>query len=616
MNQSNKSNITTVTPGKNQAITWGSKSSMNFSGENTINAAGSFSSSVGGVANFAGGSRLLWSFADNHQYELKDGYRYHFKGNTSFGRNTAMKHQNYFYVTAGFDPNMLNKVEKFSKSVDVLAKRTQITNAVLMVMSLTYKFMGYFDQANEKVIKAPNWSWTEQVRELLERGTSGVVYALSNLKTLSSAGDFIGSLTSQKDFPRSDFQPHALAQVSKTKGVFLGTQYENAAKDGERTTAALYLDNMIRLRATSTAAENASQVFYPRDIQAQSNWSFSDWLSPGKIATRLRTKNGKEPIEYAEFNGFKAPGDSTLDIGPASIESCSSAITSHALNHLQRSITTAELEYKIAQAFEDEIKTKLDIAEKQVLAIKMGNEEEGLDPILTPAQMAMAPLAAAAKAADEIQKAVLLAEAMLLLKKLTSESDKAEAFAQQKKTLADTSKSFSELKTSADFFEISHESGENKVGIKGSSEGLNFETNQTKISVTDKDISLMVGNSAALAMSSETGGMLVGSNGIYIDDNSTSLMGGGSEIKLANGSVTIGDLKIMQVEQNTRLNLLDQSDEKMRDLASRFETLERSFDKAIAEKDEELKKLKEQVAKLGDSSKSRNKLEPDQFDAS
>jgi hypothetical protein len=64
---------------------------------------------------------------------------------------------------------------------------------------------------------------------------------------------------------------------------------------------------------------------------------------------------------------------------------------------------------------------------------------------------------------------------------------------------------------------------------------------------------------------------------INLKKDSITLTGGGSEIKLANSSVTIGDLKITQVGGSTKLNLLKQSEDEIKKLSRKFEELEKSF---------------------------------------
>jgi hypothetical protein len=450
MDFSNKSNITTISSGKNKTITWGSKSTINFGSEYTINSGSTFRNTVGTIIDFAGGNELLWSAGTVMKYDLKDVYRYHLRGSTSVGRNTAMKHQNYFYATAGFDPDMADATKKYFSNIENSIYRHKIVNYVLKAMNFAYKFMGQIDYGS-KVTKIPVGTWTESTREALQKGTSGVVYSLDKIKqivTFLEGWHFQGGFW--KNFVRQDFQPNALAQISSTKGVFLGAQYENLAEEGTRTTAALYLDNTIRLRASSTKAKNASDVFYPRDVQPQGFMKPQDWISPEKIVTEVTSRLGREPTEYAEFNGFKVPVNSSVDIGPVGIDSYSNAITSHALNHVQKSVTKAMLEYMIAKSLADEVQVKHDIAKKQWMAIK-GEQNDFIAP-LTAAEMAMAPLVAAATTADKTQKAFLLAEATKLLSDLAVEKAAADRIARQKKLSADAEKGFSELKDKCRIF--------------------------------------------------------------------------------------------------------------------------------------------------------------------
>jgi hypothetical protein len=610
MDHSNKSNITTVTSGNNKSITWGTKSSMNFSSDNTVNGGSKFCNTVGTTINFAGGPQLLWSTAVTLNYDLKDVYRYHLRGSTSIGRNTAMKHQTYFYTTAGFDPDMSKATEQYFSRVDNSAYRYKLTNYVLKFMSLSYKIMGYADLVNEKVMKQPATTWTESTRQALQKGTSGVVYALDKVRSLvNSTESWFFKSGFWKNFVRNDFQPNALAQVSSTKGVFLGAQYENGARAGERTTAALYLDNTIRLRASSTLAEDAASVFYPRDIQPQGIMKPQDWISPEKVITEITSRIGKEPTEYAAFNGFKVPVDSSLDIGPAGIDSCSTAITSQAVTHTQKSVTRAVLEYKIAQSLADEIKVKLEIAKKQVRAITgddVAVDGEEIAP-LSPAEMAMAPLAAAAKAADKTQKAFLLAEATMLVKKLMEESAKAELISNEKKLAADASKDFSELKTSADFFEITHESGKDKVSIKGSQDALQLAMAESIVQLTEHEAYMTVQGKGMAISAADITLSVNDQSGLLLSSSGATFKGGGSEIKLANSSVTIGDLKINQVGSNTKLNLVEKSNDQIKKLEKSFEGLERSFNQSIEQKDKEIQALKQQIANLGNSAKSKKK---------
>jgi hypothetical protein len=579
---------------------------MNFSSENTTNGSSMFRNTVGTTTNFANGPQLLWSNAVNIHYDLKDSLRYNVRSSINIGRNTAIRQQTYFYATAGFDEKMEAETSNQLKKYDTLAWRFKGTNYLLKFMSFTYRVMNQVDWGSEKILKHTAGTWTESTRQALQKGTSGVVTALDLLRRVVNQVEgwhFKGGFW--KEFPRKDFQPNSIMQVANKKGVFLGAQYENKDKEGERTTAALYLDNMIRLRASSTPASNAASVFYPRDVQPQSNMAWYDYASPDKAINEVKHSFNWVPAEYAEFNGFKVLPDSGIDIGSAGIDSYSNAITSEALNHSQKSVKKAVLEYKIAQSFADEIEVKLEIATKQVHAIQPVDGEE--IEALTPAEMAMAPLAAAAKAADKTQKAFLLAEATMLRDKLARELGVAKSNAEQKKRAADASKDFSEIKTSADFFEISHESGENKVSIQGSSDGLNFETNQTKISVIDKEISLLVDGSAGLCTTSDELMVVVENNGLICTRESTKLIGGGSEIQLANNSVTIGDLKITQVHGKANLNLLEKSNKEISELKTTFEKLEKSFKEAITAKNDEIKELKQQVANLGNSAKSKKK---------
>ena len=573
---------------------------MNFSSENTVNAGSMFHNTVGTTINFSGGPQLLWSTAITMKYDVKDTYLYHLRGTTSVGRNTAMKHQSYFYTTAGFDPDMAKQTEQYLAKIDNLVYRYKITNYVLKAMSMTYKLMNKVDSA-AKVIKQPVGTWTESTRQALQKGTSGVVYSLDKMRAMINLAEgWLFKSGFWKNFVRNDFQPHAIAQVSSTKGVFLGAQYENSSREGERTTAALYLDNSIRLRASSTPAEKAAHIFYPRDVQPQGTMKPWDWISPDKVITEIKAKQGYEPTEYAAFNGFKVPVDSSVDIGPAGIDSLSATITSQALNHVQKSVTQAVLEHKAAQSLADEIKVKLEIAKKQVLALQ-GIEGEGIVPI-SPAEMAMAPLVAAAKAADKTQKMFLLAEAILLMNKLLEDYASAQLTATNKKTQADmpAAKAFSELKTSHDFFDLTHESGQSKASVRGSTNSLSLVKNDAEVFLSDDLVSVTVDDSSSgLVATKDHLELMAGGSGVKVTNDGLTIKGGGSEIELANNSVTIGDLKITQVGGNTKLNLLDQSEEKISSLEKKFETLSQAFDRSIEEKNIEIQALKEQVANLG-----------------
>lgn len=608
MDFSNKSNITTISSGKNKTITWGSKSTINFGSEYTINSGSIFRNTVGTIIDFSGGNELLWSTGTVMKYELKDVYRYHLRGISSVGRNTAMKHQNYFYATAGFDPDMADETKKYFSMVENSTYRYKIVNYVLKVMNLTYKvteLIDTADSASQLVIKHPTATWTESTREFLQARTQAVVFSLDKVKTIVTFMEgWHFKLGFWKNFLRKDFHPNALAQISSTKGVFLGAQYENLAEEGTRTTAALYLDNTIRLRASSTKAQKASNVFYPRDVQPQGSMKPQDWISPEKIATEIKARYGKEPTEYAEFNGFKVPVDSSVDIGPASIDSYSNAITSHALNHEQKSVTKAALEYKIAKSMADEVQIKYDIAQKQLMAIK-GEASENISA-LTAAEMTMAPLVAAAKVADKTQKAFLLAEATKLLSDLSVEKIAADQVAQQKKLSADASKGFSELKTSAEFFELSTESQESKVSIQGKDDALNLTTNKSELHLSEGLIYFMI-DEAGLCASKDELELLAGDSGLKLSNDSVTLTGGGSEIKLANNSVTIGDLKITQVNANTKLNLLEKSENEIKGLTSRFAELEASFRTSIENKDKEIEALRQQIASLAQPKKKKGR---------
>ncbi len=604
MDFSNKSNITTISSGKNKTITWGSKSTINFGSEYTINSGSTFRNTVGTIIDFAGGNELLWSAGTVMKYDLKDVYRYHLRGSTSVGRNTAMKHQNYFYATAGFDADMADATKKYFSNIDNSIYRHKIVNYVLKAMNFAYKFMGQIDSGS-KVTKIPVGTWTESTREALQKGTSGVVYSLDKVKTIVTfleGWHFKGGFW--KNFVRKDFQPNALVQISSTKGVFLGAQYENLAEAGTRTTAALYLDNMIRLRASSTEAESASNVFYPRDVQTQGSMKPQDWISPEKIVTEVSSRVGREPTEYAEFNGFKVPADSSVDIGPAGIDIYSNTITSHALNHVQKSVTREALEYKAAKALVAEIKVKLEIAKKQESAIQTG--AAGAVMQLTAAEMALAPLAAAAATADKTQKAYLLAEAKKLVAILSMGLAAAKRGLSQKANAADAAKGFSELKTSAEFFELSTESSENKVSIKGSSDLLLLKKNKSQMFMTDDLVGMAVeGSKCGFGANNDSVSLVADDAIINVKKDSIVLTGGGSEIKLANSSVTIGDLKITQVGGNTKVNMLKDSKRKIESLDQKLEKLQKSFDESITKKDQEIDALRSQLAELGRAANNR-----------
>ena len=92
---------------------------------------------------------------------------------------------------------------------------------------------------------------------------------------------------------------------------------------------------------------------------------------------------------------------------------------------------------------------------------------------------------------------------------------------------------------------------------------------------------------------------------INVKKDSIVLTGGGSEIKLANSSVTIGDLKITQVGGNTKVNMLKDSKRKIESLDQKLEKLQKSFDESITKKDQEIDALRSQLAELGRAANNR-----------
>ena len=415
MINSNKSHITLVTPGNNKSITWGTHSEMNFSSANTVTAGSVFKNTVGTTINFAGGPELLWSTSVVIKYDLKDVYRYHLRGTTSIGRNTAMKQQTYFYASAGFGESQSDdEVKKYLSKLETTAYRHKLTNYILKAMSIAYKLTSQIDSTTKVFKQQP--TWTESTRRALQTGTSGVAFVLGYLRSMIvSYEGWMYKLGYWKNFMRNDFQPNALIQASKKKGIFLGAQYQTEAggeQNHQFTTAALHLDNTVRLKSAKSTLPQAN-IYYPRDVEPQSSMSATDWISPEKIITEIKSRAGKEPTEYSEFNGFRGSADSNLELAPGRISVWSDEIFNHAAVHSAKAITPEALNHLRAEDEFNEVSTKTEIARQQLEAITQLNEPDAAP--LSAAQLAIAPLAAAAVTANATQRAILLAEATQLL---------------------------------------------------------------------------------------------------------------------------------------------------------------------------------------------------------
>ena len=584
---------------------------MNFTSANKVTAGSEFNSTIGTNIHFAGGPEIKWSTNVTISYDLKDVYRYHSRGITSIGRNTAMKHQTYFYTTAGFDPKMDEETDKYLKSLDNSAYRYKISNYVLMAMSITYKLMNMFDSGSV-LIPGTKGTWTEATREALQKGTSGVVFSLELIRSkIVALEGWMYKFGYWKNFVRNDFQPNALMQASSTKGVFLGAQFKNladAAEHNEYTSSALQLDNTIRLSSRKASGIAPKDLFFPRDIQPQSAMKPQDWISPEKIITEIKSKLGKEPTEYSEFNGFKGEVNSNLELAPGRITSWSNEISSDATVHTTKAISQDSLDYQRAKLELDEITVKERRAKSQLQSILLNSDNAPQIQSLSPAELAMAPLAAAAKTANATQMVILQAEATKLHLSLelmkTLQSAKVKRLKAALRTPA--AKRHSLIQNSPDFFEISHTEGEDVTMIRGNKSELTLRKkqdanskNDVSLNITKEQVAISCTDTSALIVTKSSVGLVANTSGLLVSDDNLELLGGGGAISMKNNSVTIGDLKITNLTGKTNIEALSKANKKRKELESAYLAMTEKLQKELDKKSTEIDELKQAVAKLG-----------------
>jgi hypothetical protein len=631
MLNTDKSDVSIFTPGKFSTITWGAVNKLHFTSESTV--AGSvFRNQIGSVVDFGAGPRQTWSTAPVFNTYVNDTVSYNLKSNFMIGRNTAFKQQNYFYVTAGFDSEMAAKTETALAGHKGLAERLKIPNLLLKVLGSSYTLLATYDltlntlsKGTEKVGigKISGGTWTSNVRDLLERGTSGIAYTLSNLQTVLKIylmQDMIRS--TWKDLARSNYHPNAVVQVEKQKGVFLGAQYANPADSKKRNVSGIYLDSTIRLQSSmlQTTGNNSPQdVFYPRDVEDQSTIKWYDQFSPEKLHTQYKNKRDTEPVEYAAFNGFKGQVDSSIELSPSAISSVSSRATQLAQSFSIKAVTSAAITLEKAQAYVRDSKRRLSAAKIQMDELTKLSKDAALQSEFSPEMLAAAPLVAAAKTADLVQRGLLLARAKFIQSQLTftvavAKKSLTEA---RRKAESEVEKANSELVSTSSFFSLSHTGTRGSASVKGSDEGLVCSlANKSSLVLSSDETSLQhsVNTSNAAGLYLKDGNARFGTTRSNIEAKSDALVmsGGGGAIKLANGSATIGDLKITGLGGGTSFSDLKKAQKTIKNLDSKFDRLRVDMMKEIHAKSLEIEKLKDALAEQKSKS-NKSKYSMDDF---
>lgn len=632
MLNTDKSDVSIFAPGKFNTITWGATNKLHFTSESTI--AGSvFKSQVGSVVDFGAGPRQTWSTAPVFNTYGNDTVSYHLKSNFWIGRNTAFKQQNYFFVTAGFDSAMAVKTQTVLEDKKKLAERLKVPNLVLKILGTTYTVLAKYDttfksisKASEKVggAKVSGGTWTSHARDILERGTSGIAYTLSKLQTvlkLYLMQDVIRG--TWKNLARANYYPNAVVQVEKQKGVFLGAQYADPADSAKRSVSGVYLDSTIRLHSSllQTAGENHPQdVFYPRDVQDQTTIKWYDQFSPEKLYTQHKNKSGSEPVEYAAFNGFKGLVDSSIELSPSAIAATSSRITQLAKDISIKAVTSKAIEFSRAQAHLNDVERRLSIAKLQMNELMRLSRDANLQSEFGPEMLMAAPLVAAAKTADLLQRQILFARAKIIHAELSMTAANAKRVlvtAKQQAQSPDAKRS-TEVLFSESFFSFSQQGSASSCSINGSVDGLFCSlADKASLSLTKQDISLQhLGGAAsdAAGLHLKKGSARIGTSGSSVEAKADSLImsGGGGAIKLANNSATIGDLKITGLGGGTSFSDLKKAQKTIKSLDSKFDRLRVDMMKQIHAKNLEIEKLKDALAKQKPAD-GRSKFAVDDF---
>lgn len=604
MFQTYKSDILVFAPGKYSVISWGATKKLHFSGDSTHSVGSVFKNHVGSALDYGSGARMTWSGSTVLNHATSDTVHYNMRSHFLIGRNTAFKQDSYFLATSGFDPAMSTKVESQFKEIKSQAERFKIPNKLLLVLGTVYKILGLTD-SGVKAIKQPNQQWTDWTRDKMQRGTSGIAFVLSNLQTLYSVSNMNYMWRGKwKSLVRDDYQPDAIIQTAKNKGVFLGAQFQEGDNQNKRTVAAVHLDSTIRLQSSSLKASKASEVFYPRDVQDQKSITWYDQFSPEKFINQYKNKAGTEPVEYAAFNGFSGNVDSSIELSPQSIDAISDKITN--LSSVLK-ITTASAEFlkhNQATARLNEIDRRVQRAKLQSKELLRLSTSADLKTDLSPESLALAPLVVAAGTADLVQRGILYKQALMIETDLIMEQLVARRLEGEAKLAANSpnAKKKSELSLSSEQFELKMTgTGKKTAAISGAAGGLSLtHSEKSFLSLSGKDIFMAQGDSSGLLIKKAGVALTAGSTFVELKDNKLTLTGGGGSIKMSNNSVTIGDLKISGLSGGTSFDELKQSKKDFDALMKKFEKFETEINDEIKIKDIEIQELKNQLSKKKD----------------
>lgn len=613
MFQTDKSDILVFAPGKYSVISWGATKKLHFSGDSTHSVGSVFKNHVGSALDYGAGARMTWSGSTVLNHATSDTVHYHLRSHFLIGRNTAFKQTSYFLATSGFDPAMSDKVASQFKEIKSQEERFKIPNKLLTVLGLAYQLLGYWD-SGIKAIKQPNQQWTDWTRDKMERGTSAIAFTLSSLQSLYSFSNMNYMWRGKwKSLVRDDYQPDAIIQTAKNKGVFLGAQFQEGSNQNKRTIAAVHLDSTIRLQSSSLEASKASDIFYPRDVQDQKSITWYEQLSPEKFITQLKNKAGTEPVEYASFNGFKGQVDSSIELSPQSIDVISSNITN--LSSVLK-VTAATLDFvRVQQAIArvKEVQRKVDSAANQAQELLRMSASADIQTTLTPEELVLAPLVAAAGSADLVQRGILVAQANSILALLGEELAAATVLKVEAEMalMSPNSKNKSELSLSSERFELKTNGANNKkAAITGSSGGLNLthntNTGESLLALNGKEVLIAQDKYSGVVLGKRSASMCAGDAYVELKSNNLTLSGGGGCIKMKNNSVTIGDLKISNLSAGTALDELTKTKKDVDAVMEKFKKFESDIETKLKDKDAEIEKLKNDLAKKADKFKFKD----------
>jgi hypothetical protein len=157
----------------------------------------------------------------------------------------------------------------------------------------------------------------------------------------------------------------------------------------------------------------------------------------------------------------------------------------------------------------------------------------------------------------------------------------------------------SELNLSSELIDLKVMVAQNKVAtINASPDGIQLRTaKKARFSLTEQAAQITFDRGSWLAVKDK--GAKLGTKDAFLEvkDKNLTLQGGGGTIKMANNSVTIGDLKISGLSGATSLDELKKSQQDFDVLMKKFEKFETDIDKQIKNKDKEIKELKDQLSK-------------------